>query len=266
MSHQRDLLVVGAGTLGSLLIQQHKEKFPEARVVAETRTDAKHEALKSLGAEARTVSQAGDEKFANVVFCAAPGGNDNYAAEVDRALNMWSGAGKFVFTSSGGVYAESSGGTVNEQSPVASSARTQKLIDAEKCTTERGGSVLRLAGLYTLERGAHNYWLNAGKVDGRPDGLIGLVSYEDAAAAALTVLSSEKSVKGEVFVICDGKEQTRQDICESALKTAMYRDKKLPVFTTTEGPIGKRYDISKALELGWKPRYPSFDEFCDLHK
>ena len=43
----------------------------------------------------------------NVVFCVAPSGNDDYVGDVRRALSLWKGSpGKFVFTSSGGVYAE----------------------------------------------------------------------------------------------------------------------------------------------------------------
>ena len=34
----RDLLIVGAGTLGSLLVKQHRAAFPTARIVAETRS------------------------------------------------------------------------------------------------------------------------------------------------------------------------------------------------------------------------------------
>ena len=37
-SSDHDLLVVGAGTLGSLLIQQHRAEFPAARIIAETRS------------------------------------------------------------------------------------------------------------------------------------------------------------------------------------------------------------------------------------
>lgn len=34
----RDLLIVGAGTLGSLIVKQHRAAFPTARIVAETRS------------------------------------------------------------------------------------------------------------------------------------------------------------------------------------------------------------------------------------
>jgi nucleoside-diphosphate-sugar epimerase len=129
----------------------------------------------------------------------------------------WSGAGKFVFTSSGGVYAEDDGQAVDEGSPVSDSARAQKLLECERAVLAEGGTVVRLAGLYSLERGAHNYWCKVGSVDGRPDGLIGLVSYDDAAGSVLSALSADKDkVAGEIFLICDGQEQSREDICKVA--------------------------------------------------
>ena len=105
-----------------------------------------------------------------LAVCAAPGANPDYPGEVAKALARWSGTGKFVFTSSGGVYAEDDGQYVDEQSTVSDSARAKKLLDCESAVLAKGGSVVRLAGLYSLERGAHNYWLKAGSVDARPDG------------------------------------------------------------------------------------------------
>lgn len=40
------------------------------------------------------------------------------------------------------------------------------------------GTVVRLAGLYDLERGPHSYWLKVGTVKGAPEGLINLVHYD----------------------------------------------------------------------------------------
>ena len=45
-----------------------------------------------------------------MVFCVPPSKNEDYVAEVEGALALWSGEGGFVFTSSGGVYAEDNGG------------------------------------------------------------------------------------------------------------------------------------------------------------
>lgn len=230
-------------------------------------TTDKHAALMSKGATCRTVDDAPMEPQPNVVFCAAPGANPDYPGEVAKALARWSGTGKFVFTSSGGVYAEDDGQYVDEQSTVSDSARAKKLLDCESAVLAKGGSVVRLAGLYSLERGAHNYWLKAGSVDARPDGLIGLVSYEDAAGSVLSVLACERSkVAGEVFLICDGVEQSREDICTAALTCALYKDGSLPTFGKSEGPLGKRYNVNKASSvLGWKPKYESFSAFCALH-
>lgn len=263
-----DLLVIGAGTLGAMLIEQHKERYPEATVIAETRTTAKHADLQAKGAVCRTIEDEAIAAQPNVVFCAAPGANADYPGEVTKALERWSGDGKFVFTSSGGVYEADDGQTVNEESKVSDSARAQKLLSCEGLVLAKGGTVLRLAGLYTLDRGAHNYWCKVGEVDARPDGLIGLVSYEDAAGACLAALScANDDVAGQVFLICDGQEQSRQELCASALDTLYYKNSKMPTFKAADGPIGKRYDVSKATSvLGWKPRYESFSAFCVANK
>jgi len=140
-----------------------------------------------------------------------------------------------------------------------------------------------LAGLYTLERGAHSYWLNTDNNDnnsdtdndrkeivGRSDGLINLVSYDDAAGAVLSALQvGSKVTRGKNFLISDGHPLTRQQICESAVKTALYRDKPMPKFigsSENNDPIGKLYDgtVSERA-LHWKPRYESFDDFCEMH-
>ena len=51
-----------------------------------------------------------------------------------------------------------------------------------------GGIVLRFGGLYTLTRGAHNFWLS-GKISeskSSPNGLINLIHYDDAAEAVMS--------------------------------------------------------------------------------
>jgi hypothetical protein len=41
----------------------------------------------------------------------------------------------------------------------------------------------------------------------------------------------------------------------------------MPEFKGSTGPIGKRYDVSKAKTvLGWVPRYESFSAFCRSNK
>ena len=161
---------------------------------------------------------------------------------------------------------------MNEETPTASpesSPRTARLIKAEEACRKHGGCCLRLAGLYTLERGAHSFWLNSGKdVNGREDGLINLLHYDDAAGSALAALKVGSSVvKGRTFLISDSHPQTRKQICESALKAKLFKDKKMPKFLGKEtDPIGKIYDGRVSEEvLQWAPRYSIFDEFMSAN-
>jgi len=85
------------------------------------------------------------------------------------------------------VHTENEGGIVNEESNVVSSEDTSRkghILKAEKAVLEHlGGIVLRLAGLYTLNRGAHNFWLSDKVLESpsSPNGLINLIHYDDAA-------------------------------------------------------------------------------------
>lgn len=143
------------------------------------------------------------------------------------------------------------------------------MVGAEEACRKRGGCCLRLAGLYTLERGAHSFWLNSGKdVSGPADGIINLLHYDDAASACLAALRvGSKVVQGRTFLVSDGNPLTRKQICESAMKAKIYADKKMPKFLGDDNePKGKIYDgtVSNSV-LQWKPKYSSFDEFMEMH-
>ena len=252
--------------------------------------------------EVTTMDDCNGKTFDNVVFCAPPSGFDNYPGAVkDAVTNVWSGldrGGTFVFTSSGGMYVlccqdgnphspenmlthifspfDSHGPgksveaeLITEESPPAdpeSNPRTARLVYAEEACRKHGGCCIRLAGLYTLERGAHSFWLNSGKdVTGRADGLINLLHYDDAAGVAMAALKVGSGVvRGRNFLISDSHPLTRQEICQSAMKAKLFADKKMPKFLGSDSdPKGKLYDgkVSEK-DLEWKPRYESFDAFC----
>ena len=262
-----ELLIVGAGALGQAVAQQWRAALgPGARVVGETRTTATHDALRALGIVPQVRGSDGGCQYSNVLFCAPPSGNDDYLLDFAAAAARWSGKGQLVFTSSAGVYAEDGGGVVDEASEVAEgNPRIDRLLAVEQECLARGGSVLRLAGLYTADRGPHVYWLRAGEVKGRRDGLINMITYEDAGAACLSLLRHPK-IRKEVFLVSDGTPVTREDICKSARKLPAFRAVPMPKFTAEEGQYGgsrgKRYDTSKVRRvLKWKPRYESLDAF-----
>lgn len=164
-------------------------------------------------------------------------------------------------------YGPGEGGDVTEDSPLADdigSPRVNRLLAAEQASLDAGGCVLRLAGLYALERGAHNYWMTVNKpIPSSPDGIVNQVHYEDAAGACFAALQTvPNKTQRRVFLISDGNPQTRLEISKSALQAAVYKDAQLPRFDSAakvNGNVFKGAASNAALQ--WKPRYPSFDAF-----
>jgi nucleoside-diphosphate-sugar epimerase len=160
-------------------------------------------------------------------------------------------------------------GTVTETTPITDTTpRTERLLQAEKFCLEAGGCALRLAGLYLLERGAHSFYMKSTPekpIQGNPSGLVNLLHYDDAAGACLAALLAGPGVcRNQIFLICDGALQTRQQICESTLQSAAYRDCTMPTFASEPDPAnpGKQLDGTFSNQaLQWSPRYKSFDEF-----
>ncbi|KAJ1625467.1 hypothetical protein T492DRAFT_1039451 [Pavlovales sp. CCMP2436] len=260
MGSPNDLLIIGTGTLGTLAARQWLDAYPDARVVGETRSTKRHDELRAAGVEVRTKGSAQSDVFPNVLICFSPGVNLDFPAEVRGALEMWNGSGGCVFTSSGGVFAEDDGGVVSEDSPTSDSERSARMLAAERFVLEAGASVLRLAGLYTDERGAHNFWLSQEKVDQWGGGLINLLHYEDAASGSLAALKAKLGPR--VLLLGDDVPLTRSQIVDAALKSSLYAGMKAPIFTKDSGAMGKRYDTALTRSLiDWEPKYPDFDAF-----
>jgi len=287
--------VVGAGVLGTSLCRQILSDLDLAQmtVTGITKTTNRHVAIRDQvlsvdGAPADRFdvrlsdefSIDGDDKFDNVVFCAPPSGFVDYPQAVkEAAKKFWKGptsGGVFLFTSSGAVYTQNSG-VVTESTPVAkftdvreTNPRIARLLGAEEACVAAGGSVLRLSGLYSLQRGAHNYWLTSGKdIAGSPDGLVNQLHYDDAAGACLAAIKAGPTkCTGKVFILSDSNPLSRLQICQSTLKAAVYKDFQMPTFTTaaTGELVGKTYDCSETYsQLNWKPKYECFDAFMSAN-
>ncbi|CAI5952833.1 unnamed protein product [Closterium sp. NIES-65] len=265
---EKTLLIVGAGTLGSLVAQQWQQRFPGAKVYGQTRSDTRHEQLRSMGVFPilRDVSDdaiTGGVPF--VIFCAPLGGSQDYEGDVRAAAALWNGTGAFLFTSSSAVYAVSDNSFCPEGAPtvpLGASPRVDVLLKAEGAALEAGGNVVRLAGLYTLERGAHTYWLRQGTVDQRPDHILNLISYEDAASLSATILAARP--RGQIFMGCDNHPLSRQELMDLTVRSGRFEGE-FKGFTGTEGPLGKRMcnDATRAA-LGWEPTHKSFAHFLGL--
>lgn len=268
---EEDLLVVGAGYLGRRVAKLWQSQKPQAKVVAATLTETNHEALRNEGLEPILAEdlKASKMKFAQVVYCAPPSRTADYAESVAEAVQHVASGGIVVFTSSASVFAEDDGNAVDESGSLSESSSAQRMLQAEEAARSAGsGAVLRLAGLYDLERGPHSYWLKVGVVKGAPEGLINLVHYEDAASAVVSALEAKKP---EVYVISDGVPISRREICTAAVQSKHFAGKAMPTFEAPAelpmgGAHGKRLDASKARQqLGWRPKFGSFAEYMAAH-
>lgn len=160
--------------------------------------------------------------------------------------------------------------SITEDSPVADpkdNPRVARLINAEQVVRDSGGCCLRLAGLYNLQRGPHNFWLTSGKaVSGGPEGIINMLHYDDAAGSCVAALKAgPDKIRGKNFLISDGHPLSRKQICEAALQASIYQACTMPEFLGSDDPLsnlGKVYDGSVTNQvLDWKPQYDSMFSF-----
>eukprot|EP01038_Epipyxis_sp_PR26KG_P011506 gene11506-15412_t len=271
-----DLWIVGAGTLGEYVIKQYKAMFPDAVVVAETSTTTRHTSLLSQFPTNLQVrlkenrSEIIDAKSAkNVIICFPPSQSKEFVDEISSACRIWAGSvagGNLVYSSSIGVYGDSIGNTVNEDFRVDTRSKSStKLLAAEEAILNRGGRIVRLAGLYTSTRGPHSYWMRKSianeTIDGSANGLINMLHYEDAASAMIATMNT-KGTNRKVFLACDDEPVSRREICESTLVSKLYPTATMPKFQSENGPQTKICDSSITRSLiNWKPKYPSFRIF-----
>nr|GLL42067.1 uncharacterized protein LOC109192594 [Ipomoea trifida] len=260
-----DLLIVGPGVLGRLVAEKWREEHPGSQIFGQTITTDHHDELIQMGIKPSLKENKLSDKFPYVIFCAPPSRTEDYPADVKEAALKWNGEGSFLFTSSSAPYDCFDNGPCNEDSPdvpIGRSPRTDVLLKAEKAVLEFGGSVVRLAGLYKADRGAHTFWLSKGTSEIRPDHILNLIHYEDAASLAIVIL--KKKLHGRIFLGCDNHPLSRQELMDLVNKSGKY-SQKFKGFTGTSDPLGKRLNNSKTrAELGWEPKYPSFAQFLGV--
>ncbi|KAL3505786.1 hypothetical protein ACH5RR_031168 [Cinchona calisaya] len=297
-----DLMIVGPGVLGRLVAEKWREEHPGCQIVGQTVTSDHHAELIEMGIKPLVKETKLTHKFPYVIFCAPPSRTSDYPGDVREAASNWSGEGSFLFTSSSAPYDCNDNGSCDENSPVVPfgrSPRTDVLLNTEKVVLEAGGCVLRLAGLYIsllicdlsvlnifgnwillvyimipynkskyldcqykVDRGAHMYWLKKGTCDIRPDHILNLIHYEDAASLSVVIL--KKKLQGRIFLGCDNHPLCRQEVMDLVERSGKF-SQKFEGFTGTDDPLGKKLNNSKTRsELGWEPKYPSFAQFLGV--
>ncbi|GJN05263.1 hypothetical protein PR202_ga22878 [Eleusine coracana subsp. coracana] len=236
-----DLLIVGPGVLGRIVAENWQKEHPGCQVFGQTASTDHHNELVNIGIIPSLKGSTISQKVPYVIFCAPPSRSDDYPGDARAAVSNWSGEGSFLFTSSTALFDCNDNGLCNEDSPsvpIGRSPRTDVLLKAENVVLDAGASANPVP--------------------------IFFMSYFVQDAASLAIAIMKKRPRGRIFLGCDNKPLSRQEIMDSVNKSGKF-DTKFEGFTGTDGPLGKRMENSKTRdEIGWEPKYPSFTEFLGL--
>jgi len=207
-----------------------------------------------------------------VVHCASAsrgGGEDAYRRVyldgMRHLLEAFPGVPLF-FTSSTGVYGQTDGSTVTEDSPTLPTRPTAEILcEAEKAVLAAGGCVLRLSGIYGPGRSIHLQRLFAGEASiesGEPSRFLNQIHRDDIVSAVRhLVASGPETWRGEIFHVTDSRPLTMRE-CYEWLSEHFG----IPLAPESPPTAGKRGWTNKAISnaklcaTGWEPRYPTFSD------
>ncbi len=215
-------LIIGCGYLGRRIAR----KLVEAgeRVLGTTRSAAWAASLQAIGVEPvvlDVLNPAATELpvFDRLVYCIGfdrSSGQPMRSVYIDglsRFLDHLSSAPKhWVYTSSTGVYGQSGGVWVDENSATEPTSESGRLcLEAEAIAQSRGACITRLAGLYGPGRIIRRAAILAGEaVIGSPDHVINLIHVDDAASAVIAALDRGQS--GRIYNVADDHPAPRSEL------------------------------------------------------
>jgi nucleoside-diphosphate-sugar epimerase len=205
------------------------------------------------------------ETFDAVVHCASSrgGGVEAYRQiYLNGARNLLDRFEKMLFTSSTSVYAQRNGSWVTEESetkPVRETGRV--LLETEKVVLSRGGTVVRLAGIYGPGRSAllSKFLAGTAMIDPEKDRFVNQVHRDDIASGLLLLANGEWQ-EAQIYNVVDDEPILQSD-CYRWLAKRLNRPLP-PIRELTEqrkrGDTNKRVSNAKLRSLGWTLQYPTF--------
>jgi nucleoside-diphosphate-sugar epimerase len=188
---------------------------------------------------------------------------DIYVEGLANALRAIRSPGPVIFVSSTGVYGQTEGGWVSEESP------TEPLEPSGKVVLEAEGTlralrpdavVLRFAGIYGPGRVLRQQALRGGEpLVGDAEKWLNLVHVEDGVAAVLA--AEQRGRPGETYLIADDEPVRRRDFYTLTAEllgapAARFEQPATPILEAN-----RRVSNAKARrELGFAPRFPTYRE------
>ena len=262
-------LLIGMGYVGGRVAAAWRDRGDEVTVL--TRGAEKAERLRGDGYSAiiGDVTDAGlwiEGEFDSAVYCVGydrSSGADKRAVSVvgpENVLRATAGrTGRWVFTSTTGVYGQTDGGWVDEDSPTEGG---EIAVEAEAAmrSGDAPTSVLRLAGIYGPGRLLSRPGVLEGEVPlpGRGEQWLNLIHGEDASAACVAASVEEWP---ETVLVCDNEPVRRADYYG---RLASLRGSAGPVFDGRpregRGSSDKRCDNRRLRSLGFVHRFPTCRE------
>jgi nucleoside-diphosphate-sugar epimerase len=230
-------LIIGCGYLGQrvgVLLRDRGEQ-----VFGTVRSEARAAKIASLGIEPvvadvlRPHSLHGLPAAERVFYCVGydrAAGASMHAVYVDGLMNVLdqlpSGVSRVVYASSTGVYGETDGEWVNEDTPALPRTEPgkfcleaeERLLDWAKRRQSTESAVrLRFAGLYGPSRVVRRTLIEQGKpIPGDPDKMLNLIHIDDAAQAVVAALAVV--APGPVVLIGDDRPVARREYYSQVAK------------------------------------------------
>jgi nucleoside-diphosphate-sugar epimerase len=184
-----------------------------------------------------------------------------YVDGLANVLDTLPACGRFVYVSSTGVYGQTDGELVDEDSPTEPREESGKVVlEAERLLRARrpDAIVLRFAGIYGPGRLLRKQALLDGEpLAGDADRWLNLVHVEDGADAILAAES--RGVLGQTYNVADDEPVSRRDFYT---RLAELLGAPAARFEHRE-ELGTNRRVSNAkakAALGWAPRFPSYRE------
>jgi nucleoside-diphosphate-sugar epimerase len=256
------VIVIGAGFVGNSLCDLMEVAGHNVISVTKNETDSST-ACDVSSLESLTLLREEKGTADIVIHCASSGGR---GADIIETFPD----SRFVFVSSSSVYAQRDGSVVDEESiakPL--SVTSQLLLQAESITSEFGGSVARLAGIYGPGRSylLKRYIERNAQIDGtgpESDGRwINQIHRDDAASALAHMV--EKSEMNGIYNVCDDMPMLQRACYEEFDRRFKHGvpEVKLAIESKARGWTHKKVSNSKLKETGWVPKYPSYFDALD---